>query len=60
MGKTKKKYVILVVVTILVSVIALIGATYALLTMTIEGDKNITLTAGILKVDFAEGDNINL
>ena len=60
MDKTKKKYVILVVVTILVSVIALIGATYALLTMTIEGDKNITLTAGILKVDFAEGDNINL
>ena len=60
MNKAKKKYVILVVVTILVSIIALIGATYALLTMTIQGDKKVSLTAGILKVDFTEGDNINL
>ena len=60
MDKTKKKYVILVVVTILVSVIALIGASYALLTMTIQGDKKITLTAGILKVDFEDGNYINL
>ena len=60
MDKTKKKYVILVVVTIVISIIALIGATYALLTMTIEGDKTVSLTAGILKVDFDEGDNINL
>ena len=60
MNKEKKKYVILVVVTILVSIIALIGATYALLTMTIQGDKKVSLTAGILKVDFSEGNNINL
>ena len=60
MDKTKKKYIVLVVVTILVSIIALIGATYALLTMTLEGDKKITLTAGILKVDFTEGNRINL
>ena len=60
MNKAKKKYVILVVVTILVSIIALIGATYALLTMTIQGDKKVSLTAGILKVDFSEGNNINL
>ena len=60
MNKAKKKYVILVVVTILVSIIALIGATYALLTMTIQGDKKVSLTAGILKVDFSEGNRINL
>ena len=60
MDKTKKKYVILVVVTILVSIIALIGATYALLTMTIQGDKKVSLTAGILKVDFEDGNYINL
>ena len=60
MDKTKKKYVILVVVTIVISIVALIGASYALLTMTIEGDKKITLTAGILKVDFEDGNYINL
>ena len=60
MDKTKKKYVILVVVTILVSIIALIGTTYALLTMTIQGDKKVSLTAGILKVDFEDGNYINL
>lgn len=60
MDKTRKKYVILVIVTIVISVIALIGASYALLTMTIEGDKKITLTAGILKVDFTDGNYINL
>ena len=60
MDKTRKKYIVLVIVTIVISVIALIGASYALLTMTIEGDKKVSLTAGILKVDFAEGNNINL
>ena len=60
MDKTKKKYVILVVVTIVISIVALFGASYALLTMTIEGDKKITLTAGILKVDFTDGNYINL
>ena len=57
---TKKKYIIISVIVILISVIALIGASYALLTITLEGDKDITLTAGILSVDFSEGDNINL
>ena len=57
---SKKKYIIISIVIILISVIALVGASYALLTMTIEGDKEISLTAGILKVDFTEGDNINL
>ena len=56
----KKKYIIISVIVISISIIALLGTTYALLTMTIEGDKKITLTAGILKVDFTEGDNINL
>ena len=56
----KKKYVIVAVTIILISIISLIGASYALLTLTVEGDKKITLTAGILKVDFSEGDTINL
>ena len=60
MDKTKKKYIVLVIVTIVISVIALLGASYALLTMTIQGDKKITLTAGILKVDFEDGNYINL
>ena len=60
MDKAKKKYIVLVIVTIVISIVALIGASYALLTMTIEGDKKVSLTAGILKVDFDEGDNINL
>ena len=60
MDKTKKKYIALVIVTVVISIIALVGASYALLTMTIEGDKKVSLTAGILKVDFDEGDNINL
>ena len=60
MDKTKKKYIVLVIVTIVISIVALIGASYALLTMTIEGDKKITLTAGILKVDFEDGNYINL
>ena len=57
---TKKKYIVISVVIILISVIALLGASYALLTMTVEGDKKISLTAGILKVDFSEGDNISI
>ena len=56
----RKKYIIISVVIILISIVALIGASYALLTMTIEGDKKITLTAGILKVDFEDGNYINL
>ena len=60
MNKTRKKYIVLVIVTIVVSVVALLGASYALLTMTLEGDKTITLTAGILKVDFTDGNYINL
>ena len=53
----KKKYIIISVVIVLIS---LIGATYALLTLTVEGDKKISLTAGILKVDFTDGNYINL
>lgn len=58
--KARKKYVVLVIVTIIVSIIALIGASYALLTITIEGDKSITLTVGILEVDFEGSNSINL
>ena len=57
---TRKKYIIISVVIILISIIALIGSSYAILTMTIEGDKKISVTAGILKVDFTDGNYINL
>ena len=57
---SKKKYIIISVVVILISIIALIGTSYALLTMTLEGDKKITLTAGILRVDFTDSNYINL
>ena len=57
---TKKKYIIISVIIISISIITLIGASYALLTMTIEGDKKISVTAGILKVDFTDGNYINL
>ena len=60
MDKARKKYIVLVVVTILISIVALLGASYAILTMTIEGDKEITLTAGILRVNFSDGNYINL
>ena len=50
----RKKYMIISVVVILISVIALIGSSYALLTISLEGDKKITLTAGILKVDLVK------
>ena len=57
---TRKKYIIISVVIILISIIALIGSSYAILTMTVEGDKKISVTAGILKVDFTDGNYINL
>lgn len=60
MSKIRNKYIIIVVVTILVSVIALAGTTYALLTVTVESDSKVTLTAGDLSVDFSEGNYINL
>ena len=56
----RKKYMIISIVIILISIIALVGSSYALLTMTLEGDKTITLTAGILKVDFEDGNYITL
>ena len=56
----RRKYIIISVIVITISIVTLIGTSYALLTFSIEGDKNISLTAGILKVDFSEGNNINL
>ena len=56
----KRKYIILVGVTILISAVALIGTTYAVLKMTVNGTKQVTMTAGILKVDFKDGNFVNL
>ncbi len=58
--ETKRKYIILVGVTVLISVLALIGSTYAVLKMTVNGTKQVTMTAGILKVDFKDGNFVNL
>ena len=56
----RKRYIVLIVTVIMISIISLLGATYALLSLTVEGDKKISLTAGILKVDFTDGNYINL
>lgn len=58
--KKRRKYIIVAVTVILISIIALIGTTYALLTTSVAGGKEVTLTVGILKVDFTEGNRINL
>ena len=56
----RKKYIIISIIVVLISLIALIGTTYAFLTMTIEGDKVVSIRAGVFKVDFTEGDSITL
>ena len=56
----RKKYIIISLIVVLISLIALIGTTYAFLTMTIEGEKVVSIRAGVFKVDFTEGDSINL
>lgn len=55
----KDKKVIVLMVLILISVIALIGSSYALLTKSFKGDK-LSMQVGTLKVDFTESNSINL
>ncbi len=55
----KDKRIIILIILILVSIITLIGSSYALLTKSFKGDK-LSMQVGTLKIDFAEGNSINL
>ena len=58
MTKEKNK-IILVIILILISLIALVGSSYALLTKSFKGDK-LSMQVGTLKVDFTEGNAITM
>ena len=55
----KDKKIIVLIVLILISIIALIGSSYALLTKTFTS-KKLSVEVGTLKVDFTEDNAINL
>ena len=58
MTKEKNK-IILVIILILISLIALVGSSYALLTKSFKS-KKLSMEVGTLKIDFAEGNVINM
>ena len=58
MTKEKNK-IILVIILILISLIALVGSSYALLTKSFKS-KKLSMEVGTLKVDFTEGNAINM
>ena len=58
--KVKKKQIIVTALLIAVCLVTLIGSSYALFTKTLSSTKKISVQAGTLRVDFAEGDRINL
>ena len=55
----KDKKVIVLIVLILISIIALIGSSYALLTKSFKSEK-LSMQVGTLKVDFTEGNAITM
>ena len=55
----KDKKIIVLIVLILISIIALIGSSYALLTKSFKSEK-LSMQVGTLKVDFTESNSINL
>ena len=55
----KDKKIIVLIVLILISIIALIGSSYALLTKSFKSEK-LSMQVGTLKVDFTEGNAINM
>ena len=55
----KDKKIILLIILVLISVITLISSSYALLTKLFTGDR-VSMQVGTLKVDFTEGNSINL
>ena len=56
----KKSKLAVVIALIAVSMVTLVGSSYALFTKTLEGTKKVTVKTGTLKVDFTEGNRINL
>ena len=55
----KSKKIIILIILILISILTLIGSSYALLTKTFTS-KKLSVEVGTLKVDFTEGNAINL
>ena len=55
----KNKKIIILIILILISILTLIGSSYALLTKTFTS-KKLSVEVGTLKVDFTEGNAINL
>ena len=55
----KDKKIIVLIVLILISIIALIGSSYALLTKSFKSEK-LSMQVGTLKVDFTEGNTITM
>ena len=55
----KNKKIIILIILILISILTLIGSSYALLTKTFTS-KKLSIEVGTLKVDFTEGNAINL
>lgn len=55
----KDKRIIVLIVLILISIIALIGSSYALLTKSFKSEK-LSMQVGTLKVDFTEGNAITM
>mgnify|MGYP006952761185 CR=1 FL=1 len=58
MTKEKNK-IIMIIILILISLIALVGSSYALLTKSFKS-KKLSMQVGTLKIDFAEGNAINM
>ena len=54
-----KNKIILVIILILISLIVLVGSSYALLTKSFKS-KKLSMEVGTLKIDFAEGNAINM
>ena len=55
----KNRKIIILIILILISILTLIGSSYALLTKTFTSNK-LSVEVGTLKVDFTEGNAINL
>ena len=55
----KNKRIVILIILILISIITLIGSSYALLTKSFKS-KKLSMEVGTLKIDFAEGNAINM
>ncbi len=58
--RLKRKDLIIITVLVSMCLVTLVGSSYALFTKTLSSTKKISVQAGTLKVDFAEGNRINL